>query len=43
MITQGEILDIARDTFYTIIMTAAPPLLISLIVGLVISVFQTVT
>lgn len=43
MITQGEVLDIARDTFYTIIVTAAPPLLISLIVGLVISVFQTVT
>lgn len=43
MITQGEILDIARDTFFTIITTAAPPLLISLIVGLVISVFQTVT
>lgn len=43
MITQGEVLDIARDTFYTIITTAAPPLLVSLVVGLVISVFQTVT
>ncbi len=43
MITQGEVLDIARDTFYTIITTAAPPLLVSLVVGLVISIFQTVT
>lgn len=43
MITQGEILDIARDTFYTIILTAAPPLLVSLVVGLIVSVFQTVT
>lgn len=43
VITQGEILDIARDTFVTIILTAAPPLLVSLVVGLIISVFQTVT
>lgn len=27
----------------TIILTAAPPLLVSLVVGLIISVFQTVT
>lgn len=43
MITQGEVLDIARDTIYTIITVSAPLLLISLIVGLVISIFQTVT
>lgn len=43
MITQGEVLDIARDAIYTIIITSAPLLLVSLIVGLIISIFQTVT
>ena len=43
MITQGEVLDIAREAFYTVITTAAPILLVSLVVGLVISVFQTIT
>ena len=43
MITQVEVLDIARDAIYNIILTSAPLLLISLIVGLIISIFQTVT
>lgn len=43
MITQEAILDIARDAIYTIIITSAPLLLVSLVVGLVISIFQTVT
>lgn len=43
MITQGDVLDIAQQAIYTIIMTAAPLLLISLIVGLIVSIFQTVT
>ena len=43
MITQGEVLDIARDAIYNIILTSTPLLLISLIVGLIISIFQTVT
>lgn len=43
MITQGEVLDIAREAIYTIITVSAPLLLVSLIVGLVISIFQTVT
>ena len=42
MITQGQVLDIARDALYTIITVSAPLLLISLIVGLVVSIFQTV-
>ncbi|MBD5555960.1 MAG: flagellar biosynthesis protein FliQ [Roseburia sp.] len=41
--SQGQVLDIARDAIYTIIICGAPLLLISLVVGLVISVFQTVT
>jgi flagellar biosynthetic protein FliQ len=43
MITQDAVLDIARDAIYTIIITAAPLLLVSLVVGLIISIFQTVT
>ena len=43
MITQGDVITIAKEAIYTIIVSSAPLLLISLIVGLVISVFQTVT
>lgn len=43
MITQEAVLDIAREAIYTIIITSAPLLLISLIVGLIVSIFQTVT
>ena len=43
MITEGQVLDIAREAIYQIIINAAPVLLISLVVGLVISIFQTVT
>lgn len=43
MITEGQVLDIASDAIYTIITVSVPLLLISLIVGLIISIFQTVT
>ena len=43
MITQGEVLDIASQAIYTIIVVSAPLLLVSLIIGLIISNFQTVT
>lgn len=39
----AEVITIAKDALYTIIITATPILLISLIIGLVISIFQTVT
>ena len=42
MITQEAVLDIARDAIYTIIITSAPLLLVSLIIGLVVSIFQAV-
>lgn len=41
--TEGQVLDIARDAIYTIIICSAPMLIISLVVGLIISIFQTVT
>lgn len=43
MITQDAVLDIAREAIYTIVMLSAPLLLVSLVVGLIISIFQTVT
>ena len=41
--TVDTVTEIIRGALYTIIITAAPMLLISLIVGLTISIFQTVT
>ncbi len=43
MITQGQVLDLAREAIYTIIICSSPMLVISLVVGLIISIFQTVT
>lgn len=43
MITQDAVLDIARAAIFDIIIVSAPLLLVSLIVGLIISIFQTVT
>lgn len=43
MITQEAILDIMRDAIYSVIICSAPLLLVSLVVGLLVSVFQTIT
>jgi len=40
---ENIIIDIARQTLWLIIKVSAPLLIVSLIVGLVISIFQTVT
>ena len=41
--TGPEVLDIARDAIYTLIMIAAPVMLIGLAVGVVISLLQALT
>ena len=41
--TEGQVLDIARQALYTIILCSEPMLIISMVVGLVVSIFQTVT
>lgn len=41
--TTDAISDMAMDALYLIIKTSLPVLLVSLIIGLVISIFQTVT
>ena len=43
MITQEAVIDIAKDAIYTMIITSAPLLLVSLIIGLIVRIFQTVT
>lgn len=41
--TVETVLNIASEALWTIIITAGPLLIISLIVGLIVSIFQTVT
>ena len=41
--TEGQVLDVMRDSFSVIIVCSMPMLLTSMVVGLIISVFQTVT
>lgn len=41
--TIEAVADIAREALYTIIQVAIPILLVSLVVGLMVSIFQTVT
>ena len=40
---QGVVLDIARETIWVAVKTSMPLLIVSLVIGLIISVFQTVT
>jgi len=42
-VNEGIILDVARDALMTVLIVAAPPLIIGLSVGILVSIFQTVT
>ena len=41
--TPETVMDLGSETIWTLIVTSAPLLLISLVIGLIISIFQTVT
>lgn len=41
--TEAAVLNIASEAVWTIIIASAPLLLISLVIGLIVSIFQTVT
>jgi flagellar biosynthesis protein FliQ len=41
--TGPEVLDVARDAIYTLIVVSAPVMLVGLLVGVVISLFQALT
>jgi flagellar biosynthetic protein FliQ len=43
MITQTQVLDILSQAIYTTILSSAPMLIVGMIVGLIISVFQATT
>ncbi len=41
--TEDIIIDIVRQALYAVVIISAPPLLIGLTVGLIVSIFQAVT
>lgn len=41
--TEAAVIDIAREVIWVIVKTSAPMLIVSLVVGLIISIFQTIT
>ena len=43
MTTAEQVMDLTRESIYLIIICGAPCLLVSLVVGLIVSIFQTVT
>jgi len=42
-VTGPEVLDVARDAIFTLVLVASPLMLIGLAVGIVISLFQALT
>lgn len=43
IMTQGQMISLAMQAIRVVILASAPPLLIGLAVGLIVSIFQTVT
>ncbi len=41
--TTAIVIDIAREVVWVVVKTAAPLLIVSLVIGLIVSIFQTVT
>ena len=41
--TGPQVLDVARDAIYTLVLVASPLMLVGLVVGVVISLFQALT
>ena len=41
--SEGLLIDLTREAIMTIILTSGPLLLVALIIGLLVSIFQTVT
>jgi flagellar biosynthetic protein FliQ len=41
--TGPEVLDVARDTIFTLVLVSSPLMLVGLVVGVVISLFQALT
>ena len=41
IVNEVEVIDIARDAMWTMLLVSAPVLLVGLVIGLAISIFQT--
>lgn len=41
--TADVVMDISREVVWTVVKVAAPLLIVSLVIGLIISIFQTIT
>ncbi len=41
--TQDTIIDLVRNGLFTIVLVSGPPLIIGLVIGIVVSMFQTIT
>ncbi len=39
----GYVMDISREVIWTVVQVSAPLLIVSLVIGVVISIFQTIT
>lgn len=43
MITQGDVINVLREAVTTVLLSAAPLLIVAVVVGLLISIFQATT
>ena len=43
MISQGEVIAVLKDAITTVILSAAPMLIVAMCVGLIVSIFQATT
>ena len=43
MISQGEVINILSDAISTVVLSAAPMLIVAMVVGLIVSIFQATT
>ena len=43
MMTGPDVLDVARDTIYTLVLVSSPLMLVGLVVGVIVSLFQALT
>ena len=43
MISQGDVINILTDAITTVVLSAAPMLIVAMVVGLIVSIFQATT
>ncbi|MDR0857694.1 MAG: flagellar biosynthesis protein FliQ [Oscillospiraceae bacterium] len=43
MLTQSQVISLIRDGVWTVIVTAAPVLIVAIAIGLIVSIFQATT